>query len=553
MKRLTLLVAVIATALLGLNAQNAIESALRRAQQQQQQQRNDFTPEMKLRYAERIIENFYVDDVDSVAAERMVQDAIIAMLKNLDPHSTYSDPDETRELTTPLEGNFSGIGIQFNMLNDTLFVIQTTPGGPCEKVGVLPGDRILSANDTIISGRKLQNADIIKTLRGPKGTRVDLKVMRRGEPEPLTFSLVRDDIPMYSVDASFMADPTTGYVRITRFAQDTDRELAEAIDKLKKQGMKNIIIDLEDNGGGYLGAATSIANMFLPKGAPIVYTESPRQGSNYFNADKNGRFLDGRVVIMVNQYSASASEILSGAIQDNDRGLIVGRRTFGKGLVQRPFPFPDGSMIRLTVSRYHTPSGRCIQRPYDSGDPEEYNMDFVRRYEHGEFMSADSIQFADSLRYETLHNRRPVYGGGGIMPDLFVPVDTTGYSAYYRDLVARGVINSFAISYVDDNREKLKKEYPTEQAFLDRFEVTPGMIDDLVKLAQSREIEPNPEALETSRNTIEVILKGIIGRDLFEQSTYYRAVYPVLNPEYRAALDLINDTKQYNELLKGKK
>ncbi|MDE6153496.1 MAG: S41 family peptidase [Muribaculaceae bacterium] len=553
MKRLTLLVVVIATALLGLNAQNAIESALRRAQQQQQQQRNDFTPEMKLRYAERIIENFYVDDVDSVAAERMVQDAIIAMLKNLDPHSTYSDPDETRELTTPLEGNFSGIGIQFNMLNDTLFVIQTTPGGPCEKVGVLPGDRILSANDTIISGRKLQNADIIKTLRGPKGTRVDLKVMRRGEPEPLTFSLVRDDIPMYSVDASFMADPTTGYVRITRFAQDTDRELAEAIDKLKKQGMKNIIIDLEDNGGGYLGAATSIANMFLPKGAPIVYTESPRQGSNYFNADKNGRFLDGRVVIMVNQYSASASEILSGAIQDNDRGLIVGRRTFGKGLVQRPFPFPDGSMIRLTVSRYHTPSGRCIQRPYDSGDPEEYNMDFVRRYEHGEFMSADSIQFADSLRFETLHNRRPVYGGGGIMPDLFVPVDTTGYSAYYRDLVARGVINSFAISYVDDNREKLKKEYPTEQAFLDRFEVTPGMIDDLVKLAQSREIEPNPEALETSRNTIEIILKGIIGRDLFEQSTYYRAVYPVLNPEYRAALDLINDTKQYNELLKGKK
>ncbi len=553
MKRLTLLVAVIATALLGLNAQNAIESALRRAQQQQQQQRNDFTPEMKLRYAERIIENFYVDDVDSVAAERMVQDAIIAMLKNLDPHSTYSDPDETRELTTPLEGNFSGIGIQFNMLNDTLFVIQTTPGGPCEKVGVLPGDRILSANDTIISGRKLQNADILKTLRGPKGTRVDLKVMRRGEPEPLTFSLVRDDIPMYSVDASFMADPTTGYVRITRFAQDTDRELAEALAKLKKQGMKNLIIDLEDNGGGYLGAATSIANMFLPKGAPIVYTESPRQGSNYFNAEKNGPFLDGRVVIMVNQYSASASEILSGAIQDNDRGLIVGRRTFGKGLVQRPFPFPDGSMIRLTVSRYHTPSGRCIQRPYDSGDPEEYNMDFVRRYEHGEFMSADSIQFADSLRYETLHNRRPVYGGGGIMPDLFVPVDTTGYSTYYRDLVARGVINSFAISYVDDNRDKLKKEYPTEQAFLDRFEVTPEMVDDLVKLAQTREIEPNPEALETSRHTIEVILKGIIGRDLFEQSTYYRAVYPEINPEYRAALDLINDTKQYNELLKGKK
>lgn len=552
MKRLTLLAAFVAVAMLGLNAQSAIENALRRAQQQQQQQRADFTPEMKLRYAERIIENFYVDEVDSVAAERMVQDAIVAMLKNLDPHSTYSDPDETRELTTPLEGNFSGIGIQFNMLNDTLVVIQTTPGGPCEKVGVLPGDRILSSNDTIISGAKLQNSDILKTLRGPKGTPVELKVQRRGEPEPLMFSIVRDDIPMYSVDAAFMADPTTGYVRITRFAQDTDSELAQAIAKLKKQGMKNLIIDLEDNGGGYLGAATSIANMFLPKGAPIVYTESPRQGTTYFNAERNGMMLDGRVVVMVNQYSASASEILSGAIQDNDRGLIVGRRTFGKGLVQRPFPLPDGSMIRLTVSRYHTPSGRCIQRPYDNGDPVEYNKDLMRRYEHGEFMSADSVQFADSLRYETLKNRRPVYGGGGIMPDLFVPVDTTGYSTYYRDLIARGAINSYAITYVDDNRKQLKADYPDEQSFINRFNVTDEMIDNLVAMAETRGVKPDPTGLETSRSTIKTILKGIIGRDLFDQSTYYRSVYPDINPEYRAALELINDPERYNRLLSGK-
>jgi len=513
----------------------------------------EFTPDMKLRYAERIIENYYVDEIDSTATSRMVQDAIVAMLKNLDPHSTYSDPDETRELTTPLEGNFSGIGIQFNMLNDTLFVIQTTPGGPSEKVGILPGDRILLANDSIISGCKRPNSEILKILRGPKGSRVDLRVARRGEPEPLLFSVIRDDIPVHSVDASFMADPQTGYVRITRFAQDTDRELAEALIKLKKQGMKNLIIDLEDNGGGYLGAATSIANMFLPKGSPIVYTESPRQNSNHFNAEKNGIFLNGRIVIMVNQYSASASEILSGAIQDNDRGLIVGRRTFGKGLVQRPFPFPDGSMIRLTVSRYHTPSGRCIQRPYNSGDPDDYNRDFARRYEHGEYMSADSIHFDDSLRYETLKNHRPVYGGGGIMPDLFVPVDTTGYSTYYRDLVARGIINSYAITYVDDNRQRLKKEYPTEQSFIDSFTVTPEMIDNLVALAKSREIAPNPEALETSRTIITTIIKGMIGRDLFEQSTYYRIVYPILNPEYRAALDLINDTKKYDDLLKGVK
>ncbi len=534
MKRFTLLVAIFATCLSTLHSQ---------------QQTPQFTPDMKLRYAERIIENFYVDPVDSTASSRMVQDAIVAMLKNLDPHSTYTDPDETRELTTPLEGNFSGIGIQFNMLNDTLFVIQTTPGGPCEKVGILPGDRILTANDTVISGLRRPNSDILRILRGPKGTRVDLSVMRRGESAPLLFTVQRDDIPVYSVDASFMASPTTGYVRITRFAQETDRELAEALAKLKKQGMKDLIIDLADNGGGYLGAATSIADMFLPKGSPIVYTESPRQGTNEFNAEQNALLPHGRVVVMVNQYSASASEILSGAIQDNDRGLIVGRRTFGKGLVQRPFPFPDGSMIRLTVSRYHTPSGRCIQRPYESGDADEYNRDFIRRYEHGEFLSADSIHFNDSLRYETLRNHRTVYGGGGIMPDLFVPVDTTGYSTYYRDLVARGVINSYAITYVDDNRKRLRREYPTEQDFIDNFRVTPAMIDDLTALATSRQIEPDPQGLETSRQVITTIIKGMIGRDLFGQSTYYRITYPALNPIYRAALDLINDPEHYRQLL----
>lgn len=536
MKRLTLLAALIAICLPSVCAQ---------------QQQAQFTPDMKLRYAERIIENFYVDPVDSTASSKMVQDAIVAMLKNLDPHSTYSDPDETRELTTPLEGNFSGIGIQFNMLNDTLFVIQTTPGGPCEKVGILPGDRILVANDTVISGRKRPNSDILRILRGPKGTRVDLSVMRRGEPQPLLFTVERDDIPVYSVDASFMASPTTGYVRITRFAQETDRELADAIIRLRHQGMRDLIIDLEDNGGGYLGAATSIADMFLPKGAPIVYTESPRQGVNEFNAEQKALIPDGRIVVMVNQYSASASEILSGAIQDNDRGLIVGRRTFGKGLVQRPFPFPDGSMIRLTVSRYHTPSGRCIQRPYESGDAEEYNRDFLRRYEHGEYMNADSIHFNDTLRYETLHNHRTVYGGGGIMPDLFVPIDTTGYSTYYRDLVARGILNSYALTYVDDNRERLKSQYPTEQSFIDNFQVTPVMVDDIVALATTRDIKPDEEGLETSRNIIMTIIKGIIGRDLFENSTYYRITYPALNPVYRAALGLIDDPKRYNSLLKG--
>ncbi len=509
-------------------------------------QQIEFTPETKLRYAERIIENFYVDSVNS---DKIVEDAIVAMLKTLDPHSQYSDAEETRELTTPLEGNFSGIGIQFNMLNDTLYVIQTTAGGPCEKVGILPGDRIIKANDIELAGQKLPNSKILQTLRGPKNTRVDLTVLRRGEPQPLEFTVLRDDIPMYSVDASFMADPTTGFVRISRFAETTDDELADALSALKKQGMKNLIIDLSDNGGGYLGAATAIANRFLPKGSPIVYTDSPRQGITHFNADHDGEMTDGRIVVIVNQYSASASEILSGALQDNDRGLIVGRRTFGKGLVQRPFPLPDGSMIRLTVSRYHTPSGRCIQRPYEAGNPEAYMMDMKTRYDNGEFMSADSIHFSDSLRYETLRLKRPVYGGGGIMPDLFVPLDTTNYSNYYRDLVAKGIINNFAVSYVDDNRAELKKLYPDEKAFLKNFQVTEPMIENLVKLAQSRDIAPVPEELERSLPYIKAIIAGIIGRDLFENATYYKVVYPAINNEYKAALDLINDKSRYNSLL----
>ncbi|MDE6085748.1 MAG: S41 family peptidase, partial [Muribaculaceae bacterium] len=422
-------------------------------------------------------------------------------------------------------------------------------GGPSEKVGILPGDRIIKANETDLAGKKLPNSEILRTLRGEKGTQVDLTVLRRGEQEPLIFSVVRDDIPVHSVDAYFMADPTTGYVRISRFAENTDEELGEALAALKKQGMKNLIIDLEDNGGGYLGAATAIANRFLPKGSPIVYTDSPRQGVTNYKAEHNGEFTDGRIVVMVNQYSASASEILSGAIQDNDRGLIVGRRTFGKGLVQRPFPLPDGSMIRLTVSRYHTPSGRCIQRPYEAGNPEEYDLDIKNRYDHGEFMSADSIHFPDSLRFETLHLKRPVYGGGGIMPDLFVPLDTTHYSDYYRDLVAKGVVNNYAITYVDDHRKELKKQYPTEKSFIDNFQVTPAMIDGIVKLAESRGIKPNPEGLEISRPHIATIVAGIIGRDLFDNATYYKVVYPKVNNEYRAALDLINDPARYKQLL----
>lgn len=505
------------------------------------------TPDRKLLMAEQVIERFYVDSVD---AGNMVQDAIVAMLKTLDPHSSYSDPEETKELTTPLEGNFSGIGVQFNMLNDTLFVIQTTSGGPSEKVGILPGDRIVQAGDSVIAGRKLPNSRIIKILRGPKGSEVDLKVLRRGEAEPIVFHVVRDDIPVYSVDAAYMADPTTGYIRVSRFGEETDKEFEAALEKLRKQGMQNLIVDLEDNGGGYLQAAHQLASHFLDKGDMVVYTDAPKMGRTVYAVEKPGNFNKGRLVIMANQYSASASEILSGAVQDNDRGLIVGRRTFGKGLVQRPFPFPDGSMIRLTVSRYYTPSGRSIQKPYAPGDEESYRKDILHRYEAGEFSSADSIHLPDSLRFETLHNHRPVYGGGGIMPDLFVPIDTTAFTPYYRNLVAKGILNRFCITYVDRNRSQLNREYPDVDAFIAKFSVDSAMIDDIVKLGVADSVKLDSVQLERSRPMIETIVKGIIARDLFDTSAYFRVVNPQLSPVYSEALGLINDERRYNRLLR---
>lgn len=506
------------------------------------------SPDRKLLMAEQLIERFYVDTVN---ANKMVEDAIVAMLKTLDPHSTYSDPDETKELTTPLEGNFSGIGVQFNMLSDTLFVIQTTAGGPSEKVGILPGDRIVQAGDSVIAGRKLPNSRIIKILRGPKGSEVTLKVLRKGSAEPILFNVTRDDIPIYSVDAAYMATPTTGYIRISRFAEATDKEFAQAVEKLKKEGMTDLIVDLEDNTGGYLQAAHNLASHFLDKGDLVVYTESPKIPGAEFRVDKRGDLRDGKVVVMVNQYSASASEILAGALQDNDRGLIVGRRTFGKGLVQRPFPFPDGSMIRLTTAKYHTPSGRCIQKPYTSGDDENYRKDILHRYEAGEFSSADSIHMPDSLRFETLKNHRPVYGGGGIMPDVFVPIDTTAFTTYYRDLVAKGIINKYAITYVDRNRKTLNRDYPTEAKFVKDFAVGDSMLQEIVAMGDRDSVKYNQEMFDRSKAMMATIVKGIIGRDLFEQSTYFKIVNPALSPTYRAALDIVADENRYRDLLKG--
>lgn len=522
-------------------------------------QQRKFTPDQKLRYAAALIEECYVDSVNS---DSLVTEAIVAMLHTLDPHSQYSSPEETKELNQPLEGKFSGIGIQFSIVRDTVYVVQTTGGGPSERVGIRPGDRIIYVNDSIFTRPKIANSDVLKTLRGEKGTEVNLKIKRGDSPELIEFRIIRDDIPIYSVDASYMVAPEVGFISISRFAESTPKELDEAIEKLAAQGMKHLILDLESNGGGYLGAAHGVASRFLKNGEMVVYTNGLNAKPAYFKVEKvdfgtlfnNSKYnvkskskVD-RLVIMVDQYSASASEIVAGAIQDNDRGLIVGRRTFGKGLVQRPFPFPDGSMIRLTTSRYYTPSGRLIQKPYKKGESEEYQLDLLNRYNNGELFSVDSIHFDEALKTYTLKNHRPVYGGGGIMPDRFVPVDTSNYSNYYRDLIAKNSINALVLNTLDANRKELLEKYPTEDDFYANYTVSQDLIDKLVEQGKKDGVEPNPEQLATSRKMLEAIIRGLLARDLYDNGTYVRSTNP-LNPVFNAALDLILDPEQYNSLL----
>lgn len=502
------------------------------------------TPDQKLRVAEMAISRFYVDTINE---DKLVEDAIEGMLEKLDPHSTYSDKEETRQLTEPLEANFSGVGIQFNMQKDTLYVIQTISGGPSEKVGILAGDRIIAVNDTAIAGVKMKNHDIMKRLRGPKGTKVEVKIKRNGVPEPITFRITRDNIPIHSIDTEYMIDPITGYVKVSRFANTTHKEFIDAVKKLKKQGMKQLIIDLSYNGGGYLNTATEMANEFLDYNNLIVYTEGRNSPRREEKANGRGSLKDIDVVVVVDQYSASASEILSGALQDWDRAVIVGRRTFGKGLVQRPFPFPDGTMIRLTIARYFTPSGRSIQKPYGK-DHEDYEKDILNRYNSGEFSNADSIHFADSLRYYTIKNKRTIYGGGGIMPDHFVPIDTTEYSDYYRDIVAKGLINQFVIGYIDKNRKQIKADYPKLENFIEKYAVSKGMLAELVKMATNDSIKFNEKDYNTSKALLSDNVKALIARDLYEDGAYFQ-VMNKRNKSVQEALMIINDKKRYNSLL----
>lgn len=506
------------------------------------------TPQQKLLMAEKVISSYYVD---TVSQNDLVEAAIKGMLGTLDPHSVYTNAEETRDLTTDLNGNFSGIGISFNMVNDSLYVISTISGGPSEKVGIHPGDRIISAGDSIISGVNRRRSSVMTLLRGERGTKVRLKVVRKGEPEPLEFIVTRDNIPVESVAAVFMAEPGIGYIKLSRFAETSDQEVHKAIETLRRQGMRSLILDLTDNTGGHMKSAIEIAGEFLPRKSVIVSTRAPKfKQTIEYEAEHGGNMNDGRLVILVNQFSASASEIVSGAIQDYDRGVIVGRRTFGKGLVQRPFPLPDGSMIRVTISRYYTPTGRSIQKPYTKGKTEDYDKDMIERYEAGEFFSADSVHLDKSALYKTLNNKRDIYGGGGIMPDIFVPADTTYSTPLLRDLVAKNILLTYAQEYTDINRDIIKEKYPDDDSYINGFHVSGEMISALLSKAEKSGIIINEGQLDRSIEIINANIKAIIGRNIYSPYTLYRVMAPY-DPIYRKGLEVIKSDEIYPSVLKS--
>lgn len=412
-----------------------------------------------------LIDYFYVDTAN---LERISEKGIEAMLKELDPHSIFITKDEVKKMNEPLEGNFDGIGVSFQFMNDSIHVVEVISDGPAEKVGMLAGDIIIKVDDDVATGDTIKNDWVFKHLRGEKGTKVKVTVKRAGRKEPIVFTITRDKIPLHSIDTWFMVDEQIGYVRLSRFAQTSTEELLEAIKSLQKEGMKDLIFDLRGNGGGYLNVAWEIADHFLAGNKMIVYTEGIHSKKQAYNTIKRGSFEEGRLIILVDEYSASASEIVSGAVQDWDRGVIIGRRTFGKGLVQRPFPLEDKSQIRLTTSRYYTPSGRCIQKPYDEG-VEAYQNDYAHRYKQGEMTNADSIHFADSLKYKT-NNGRTVYGGGGIMPDVFIPMDTSRASDYLINLRSKSLFNNYSLNWVEKNREDFLKKAPEFKDFSKEYD-----------------------------------------------------------------------------------
>jgi carboxyl-terminal processing protease len=482
------------------------------------------------------IESMYVEEVDLAS---LLETAIVSMLEEMDPHSVYIPAEELQAADEPLNGNFDGVGIQFNIFRDTIMVVSPISGGPSEKLGIMAGDRIVTVDGEVVAGTGVTNKDVQRLLKGPKGTLVTVGIKRGNDPELLTFEIIRDKIPIYSVDASFMVSPEIGYIKVNRFAKTTMTEMYGALAKLKAEGMQDLVLDLQGNGGGMLRTAIQMADEFLSGDKLLVYTEGriyPRENTK---ARIPGRFEKGRLVVLIDQGSASASEIVSGAIQDWDRGLIVGRRSFGKGLVQRPVRLIDESAVRLTVQKYYTPAGRCIQKSYEGG-VEEYRKEKYQRFESGELMSMDSLDLPDSLKYETRIQGRTVYGGGGILPDVFVPLDTMDNSAYFSSILRKGLDSRFALTFVDSIRTELESTYPTEDAFIDQFEVQEDMVANFQEFVASEGIEFNEEDWQRSGNAIEMRLKAMIGRNLLKQSTFYRVISG-LNESLQKAVTILQD------------
>jgi carboxyl-terminal processing protease len=490
------------------------------------------------------VSRFYVDSIND---DKVVESTIEHMLHELDPHSSYLSKEELEELSEQLEGEFEGIGVSFNILNDTIFIIRAISGGPSESVGILSGDRIVRIEDETVAGTGITNRGVQERLKGPKGTRVNITVYRRGSGELLEFNITRDKIPVYSVDASYMVDPQIGYVRLSRFSHTSIEEFEKAVKSLKQQGMEDLILDLSNNGGGWLPVAVELADHFLSGNKEIVRTEGDKVEERIYRARKPGLFEEGNLVIMIDGSSASASEIVSGAVQDWDRGVIVGRRSFGKGLVQQPFYLNDGSMIRLTVARYYTPTGRLIQKPYEDGY-EAYSQDLITRYNRGELNSADSIQFPEAQRYNTLLMNRTVYGGGGIMPDYFVPLDTTRFTSFYNDLRWSGVLARFAHQYLDDNRQEFENQYPDLQSYKNNFHPGPEVLDQLVASADEADLDYEQDELADSMESVGRLLKGYMAQDLFGTGSFFEVMNPQ-NDVFNKAVEILKNPSLHHEKL----
>jgi carboxyl-terminal processing protease len=491
-----------------------------------------------------LIDAYYVDSVD---VEKITEKAIIEILKNLDPHSTYISAKDVKEMNEPLNGNFEGIGIQFNLLRDSIIVVEPIAGGPSEKVGLRAGDRILTIDNETVTGIKLTTSGVRSRLLGAKGTRVDIRVFRRGEKDILDFTIIRDKIPIYSLDAAYMLNNETGYIKLNKFAATTDKEFSDAVARLKKSNMQNIILDLRGNGGGYMMAATSIAEKFFKDKNLLVYLTGRKTPRQDYKSSGSGNLSSARIVVLTDEQSASASEIMAGAMQDWDRGVIIGRRTFGKGLVQNGFYLTDGSMIRLTIARYYTPSGRSIQSPYNEGY-DKYMENFVKRFSDGELITADSIHLTDSVKYMTLINNRTVYGGGGIIPDVFVAADTTGTSDYLRSLAGKNVLNTFILDFYDKNRSELNSKYKTFEEFRDNFVFSQDDIKSLIAKGESEGVKYNEAQFNLSKEDILLILKGLLATNIWQTSEYYQIINK--NDEViDTALSVISDKKRYNSIL----